>query len=85
MGIDPYMLHEHLNGSLGTNWRRQVPGRVFRGGNSRAATPLLLESFSTRVPTEVLDRSRVAAPQLGPHHREIAAVALDRVPSELEY
>jgi hypothetical protein len=34
--------------------------------------------FSTRLPPDLLDRLRVAAPQLGARQADITAVALDR-------
>jgi hypothetical protein len=38
---------------------------------------VVLTPFSTRLPPELLDRLRIAAPQLGLHQGEIAAAALD--------
>ena len=40
-------------------------------------TPLLLAPFSTRIPPELLDRLRIAAPQIGLHQSEIATIAID--------
>jgi hypothetical protein len=37
----------------------------------------VLAPFSTRLPPEILDRLRVAAPQLGRRQGEITAAALD--------
>lgn len=39
--------------------------------------PLILAQFSTRLPPELLDRLRVAAPQLGLRQSDITATALD--------
>jgi hypothetical protein len=39
--------------------------------------PVVLAPFSTRLPPDLLDRLRIAAPQLGLHQGEIAAAALD--------
>jgi hypothetical protein len=42
----------------------------------------VLAPFSTRLPPELLDRLRIAAPQLGVHQGEIAAAAIDRFLTE---
>jgi hypothetical protein len=39
-------------------------------------TPVVLEQFSTRLPPELLQRLRVAAPQLGVRQSDITAAAL---------
>jgi hypothetical protein len=39
---------------------------------------LVLAPFSTRLPPELLERLRIAAPQLGLRQGEITAVAIDR-------
>lgn len=39
--------------------------------------PLILAQFSTRLPPSVLERLRVAAPQLGLRQSDITAAALD--------
>ena len=39
--------------------------------------PRILAQFSTRLPPELLERLRIAAPQLGVRQSDIAAVALD--------
>jgi predicted DNA-binding protein len=39
--------------------------------------PLILAQFSTRLPPELLERLRIAAPQLGMRQSDIAAVALN--------
>jgi predicted transcriptional regulator len=43
---------------------------------------LVLTQFSTRVPPELIERLRIAAPQLGLDRSEIAAAAIDRFLSE---
>jgi hypothetical protein len=45
---------------------------------SKVATraPVVLEQFSTRLPPELLQRLRVAAPQLGLRQSDITAAAL---------
>jgi hypothetical protein len=55
-----------------------------RGGLSRspsggdaATAPLVLCQFSTRLPPHLLERLRVAAPQLGMRQSDITATALD--------
>ena len=50
-------------------------GRTSRGG--AATAPLVLSQFSTRLPPNLLERLRVAAPQLGMRQSDIAATALD--------
>jgi hypothetical protein len=49
---------------------------------ARVAQPVGLAPFSTRLPPEIVDRLRVAAPQLGLRQGEIAAAALDRFLAE---
>jgi hypothetical protein len=51
-------------------------GRTIRGGEPLTA-PLLLSQFSTRLPPNLLERLRVAAPQLGMRQSDITATALD--------
>jgi hypothetical protein len=68
-----------MNGSQGTKWRcGQRPGQMLSECTARGAQPVVLAPFSTRLPPEILDRLRVAAPQLGLRQGEIAAAALDR-------
>jgi hypothetical protein len=43
---------------------------------------MVLAPFSTRVPPELLERLRLAAPQLGLRQGEIVAAALDRFLTE---
>jgi hypothetical protein len=54
---------------------RTEPRRPPDGGAITA--PLLLAQFSTRLPPELLERLRVAAPQLDLRQSDIAAAALD--------
>ncbi|MDQ3379550.1 MAG: hypothetical protein M3546_04400 [Actinomycetota bacterium] len=75
-----------MNGSQGAKRRcSDFFGRVCLAGDCRAAIPVLLVPFSIRVPSEVLDPLLVAAPQLRPRQGDIAAVAIDRFPSERGY
>jgi predicted DNA-binding protein len=46
-------------------------------GRSTSSAPLVLAPFSTRLPPELLERLRIAAPQLGLRQGEIAATAID--------
>jgi hypothetical protein len=57
---------EDLRGSSGTA----------RGGDA-ATAPLVLSQFSTRLPPNLLERLRVASPQLGMRQSDITAIALD--------
>jgi hypothetical protein len=47
-------------------------GRILAG----ARIPVVLAQFSTRLPPELLERLRIAAPQLGLRQSEITAAAL---------
>jgi hypothetical protein len=51
-------------------------GRTARSGDG-ATAPLVLSQFSTRLPPNLLERLRVAAPQLGMLQSDITATALD--------
>ena len=67
-----------MKGSQGATWRSdQLPVRPLREVDARRAGPLGLAPFSTRLPPDLLDRLRIAAPQLGLRQGEIAAAALD--------
>jgi hypothetical protein len=67
-----------MKGSQGTTWQcDQLPLRPLREVDARLAGPLVLAPFSTRLPPDLLDRLRIAAPQLGLRQGEIAAAALD--------
>ena len=66
-----------MKGSQGTTWRcDQLPVRLLPEV-ARRAGPLVLVPFSTRLPPNLLNRLRIAAPQLGLRQGEIAAAALD--------
>ena len=47
-------------------------------GRSASSPRLVLAPFSTRLPPELLDRLRTAAPQLQLRQGEITAAAIDR-------
>jgi hypothetical protein len=67
-----------MKGSQGTTWQcDQLHLRPLREVDARLAGPLVLAPFSTRLPPDLLDRLRIAAPQLGLRQGEIAAAALD--------
>jgi hypothetical protein len=67
----------------GMHWQSaELPARPLRQVDARPAGPVVLAPFSTRLPPELLDRLRVAAPQLGLHQGEITAAALDVFLSE---
>jgi len=51
-------------------------------GSALATPRLVLALFSTRLPPELLERLRIAAPQLGLRQGEIAAAAIDRFLTE---
>ena len=53
------------------------PARPLRDVDARRVGPIVLAPFSTRLPPELLERLRIAAPQLGLRQGEIAAAALD--------
>ena len=72
-----------MKGSQGTTWRcDQLPARPLAGVDARRVGPVVLAPFSTRLPPDLLDRLRIAAPQLGLRQGEIAAAALDLFPTE---
>ncbi|MGH3024034.1 MAG: hypothetical protein ACRDNI_10290 [Gaiellaceae bacterium] len=48
-----------------------------RAERPAVTAPLVLAQFSTRLPPELLERLRVAAPQLDLRQSDIAAAALD--------
>jgi hypothetical protein len=52
--------------------------KILRGGKSSTAAraPVVLAQFSTRLPPELLERLRIAAPQLGLRQSEITTAAL---------
>ena len=65
-----------MNGSQGTAWRCGEALAPPRRRVAQPAPPVVLTQFSTRLPPELLDRLRVAAPQLDLRQGEIAAAAL---------
>ena len=55
-----------------------MPTEMRRRSEQEAITaPLVLAQFSTRLPPELLERLRVAAPQLDLRQSDITAAALD--------
>ncbi len=58
------------------------PVGVRGAAHVRTAVSVALAPFSTRLPPELLERLRIAAPQLGLHQSEIAAAAIDALLSE---
>jgi hypothetical protein len=72
-----------VNGPQATHWRcGERPGQAFRELDARTPHPVVLAPFSIRLPPEVLDRLRIAAPQLGLRQGDITAAALDVFLSE---
>ncbi len=70
-----------MRGSSTDHWRCNArPDRPWQG--SALASPLLLAQFSTRVPPQLREGLRIAAPQLGLRQGEIAATAIDRFLTE---
>lgn len=53
-------------------------GGIVRGGkgSTAARAPVVLSQFSTRLPPELLERLRIAAPQLGLRQSDITTAAL---------
>ena len=71
-----------MRGSSSDHWRCNArPDRLWQGW-TLAADPLLRAQFSARVPPQLLERLRVAAPQLGVRQSEIAAAAIERLLTE---
>jgi hypothetical protein len=68
-----------MKGSQGTTWRcGGRPGQTLDASAARVAHyPVVLAPFSTGLPPEILDRLRVAAPQLRLGQGEITVPALD--------
>jgi hypothetical protein len=66
-----------MKGSQANGWRCGEQLRASNVDGRFASQPIVLAPFSTRLPPEVLERLRVAAPQLGLRQCEIAAAALD--------
>jgi len=53
-----------------------------RSSSTAARAPVVLAQFSTRLPPELLERLRIAAPQLGMRQADVAATAIDTFLSE---
>ena len=71
-----------MRGWSGEHWSCNGRGDRLWHGTALASTPLVLAPFSTRLPSELLERLRIAAPQLGLGQGEIAATVIDRFLSE---
>ena len=61
--------------------RATSAGKIVQGGKSSksstaARAPVVLAQFSTRLPPELLERLRIAAPQLGLRQSDITTAAL---------
>jgi hypothetical protein len=59
--------------------------RQTRTATVAVRAPFLLAPFSTRIPPDLLERLRIAAPQLGMRQAEIATAALHAFLSERGY
>jgi hypothetical protein len=55
-----------------------APHLKHKSGRSASSPRLVLAPFSTRLPPELLERLRIAAPQLGLRQGEITAAVIDR-------
>jgi hypothetical protein len=67
---------------IGDRWRCNArPDRPWQTGPLTSA-PRSLDPVSNRLPRELLDRLRIAAPQLRLRRGEIAAAAIDRFLSD---
>ena len=71
-----------MRGSFGDHWSCNARLDRRLRGDALPSARLVLTQFSTRVPPELLERLRIAAPQLGLHQGEIAAAAIDQFLSE---
>ena len=71
-----------MKGWSGEQWSCNGRGDRLWHGTGIASARLVLAPFSTRLPPELLERLRIAAPQLGLRQGEIAATAIDRFLSE---
>jgi hypothetical protein len=69
----------------GDRWSSNGRGDRPWHGTALASARFVLAPFSTRLPPELLERLRIAAPQLGLRQGEIAATALDRFLSEFGF
>ena len=66
-----------MDASNREQWRCGARADRDSGAQGSQPTSLLLAPFSTRIPPELLERLRVAAPQIGLHQSEIATIAID--------
>lgn len=66
-----------MNGSNHEHWRCEARTDQRAAAQVTHSTSLLLAPFSTRIPPELLERLRIAAPQIGLHQSEIATIAID--------
>ncbi len=64
-----------MEGSEGE--QRKSGARFARAAQLPRAAPIVLTPFSTRLPPDLLERLRVAAPQLELRQGDITAIALD--------
>ena len=63
----------------GTRWTcGEQPAKALRGTDAHPAAGVVLAQFSTRLPPDLIERLRVAAPQLGLRQGDITGAALDR-------
>jgi hypothetical protein len=66
-----------VKGSSREQWRCGARAHQRIDVHGESPTSLLLAPFSTRIPPELLERLRIAAPQIGLHQSEIATIAID--------
>jgi hypothetical protein len=71
-----------VRGWFGDRWSCNGRGDPLWHCTGIAPAGIVLDSFSTRLPPELLERLRIAAPQLCLRQGEIAATAIDRFLSE---
>ena len=63
----------------GTRWTcGEHLAKAVREADAHRAAGVVLAPFSTRIPPDLIERLRVAAPQLGLRQGDITAAALDR-------
>jgi hypothetical protein len=71
-----------VRGWSGAHWGRDGRRDRLWHGTALAPARLVLAPCSTRLPPQLLERLRIAAPQLGVRQGQIAATAIDRFLSE---
>lgn len=71
-----------MRGSFGDRWSCSARPDRPRQGSAVATAQLEFAPLSARLPPELLERLRIAAPQLGLRQGEIAAAAIDRFLTE---